>query len=210
MQLEESTSHGIRGPSPYLIERLRCFSTFSSIFFFLVMSWKNKNNRLINFPNVCLLFFFSFWSDWLLLSLTAWWRVQSGPEWRPDDLEAPTVRQTSAAATQLCSPGELRSLPGGVSVIPETLQHSGSCGCSGFLQTTSRGRLRSRRTSESGEVEINILSLEELKMRIMHSECLTNPAIESRDQLRALRNYEVRGRHKVNTFLLYVIESNCV
>lgn len=59
------------------------------------------------------------------VAVTAWWRVQSGSEWCPDGLETLTVRQTSPAAPQLCTLGELWSHPGDVQMLSATLQHCG-------------------------------------------------------------------------------------
>lgn len=94
------------------------------------------------------------------LPVTAWRRVQSGSEWCPDGLETLIVRQTSPAAPQLCTPGELWSHCGGIRVVPETLQHHRPDWSPLHVQTAEAGGLWSRGACEPGElVEIRLMML---------------------------------------------------
>lgn len=87
------------------------------------------------------------------LPVTARRRVQSGPEWCPDGLEALTARQTSPAAPRLCTLGELWSHPGGIRVLPEALQHRGPGWCLLHVQTAETAGVGSRGARELGEGE---------------------------------------------------------
>lgn len=94
------------------------------------------------------------------LPVTAWRRVQSGSEWCPDGLETLIVRQTSPAAPQLCTPGELWSHCGGIRVVPETLQHHRPGWSPLHVRTAEAGGLWCRGACEPGElVEIRLMML---------------------------------------------------
>lgn len=88
------------------------------------------------------------------LPVTAWRRVQSGSEWCPDGLETLTVRQTSPATPQLCTLGELWSHPGGIRILPETLQHCGPGWYPLHVQTAETSGLGPRGPCEPGEQEL--------------------------------------------------------